>query len=334
MKSYYIKGHDINIFFKTVIESRQLIAPVKEDDVILFRKINKIEDIVLNYENTIVPPKNLFFPQSEKLFEYKNEDNKVFIKNNQSYKERVIFGIRMCDIESLNLLDNIFDKGFNDSYYKEKRENTILIELGCTNLCKKGFCSSLELVQNSTSADIVFYPVREDFFVTINTIKGENLIDLIHFKESKEDMASLIREATLGDKTIISSIPQELDEIFENKIWEEISQKCIGCNVCTYVCPTCHCFDMCDIGNRKQGERIRCWDSCMNSRFTQMAGNHNPRDEKQQRVRQRILHKFKYYPEEHGKVACVGCGRCLQKCPVGMDILENLRKVKEAGCNV
>jgi formate hydrogenlyase subunit 6/NADH:ubiquinone oxidoreductase subunit I len=105
--------------------------------------------------------------------------------------------------------------------------------------------------------------------------------------------------------------------------------RCLGCGACAYVCPTCACFDIQDEGTGNKGTRVRCWDSCAFSLFTLHTSGHNPREEQTERWRQRILHKFLYMPERQQVYGCVGCGRCSRGCPVDMNILEHLKKIKE-----
>jgi ferredoxin len=121
-------------------------------------------------------------------------------------------------------------------------------------------------------------------------------------------------------KVNASGIKEKLDGMFEHPLWDEVAKKCLTCGTCTFVCPTCHCFDISQENRMKEGERFRCWDSCMFSSYTEMAGNHNPRADKTSRVRQRFMHKLCFFEDRYGKSLCVGCGRCVEKCPVALDI--------------
>ncbi|MBO4352620.1 MAG: 4Fe-4S dicluster domain-containing protein, partial [Eggerthellaceae bacterium] len=112
----------------------------------------------------------------------------------------------------------------------------------------------------------------------------------------------------------------KLEGMYDHPIWDNLSIKCLNCGTCTYVCPTCHCFDISQENRRKDGVRFRCWDSCMFSEYTAMAGGHNPRPEKLERVRNRFMHKLNFFERRYGISLCVGCGRCVEKCPVALDI--------------
>ncbi|MEE0999952.1 MAG: 4Fe-4S dicluster domain-containing protein, partial [Treponemataceae bacterium] len=123
---------------------------------------------------------------------------------------------------------------------------------------------------------------------------------------------------------------KDMLKIFNSKIWETVSEACVGCGTCTYVCPTCMCFDVRDFDTGNGIRQIRCWDSCMYNDFTQMAAE-NPRHTQKERSRQRFMHKLMYYPMAHeGLFSCVGCGRCLESCPVNMNAVKVIKAVQES----
>jgi formate hydrogenlyase subunit 6/NADH:ubiquinone oxidoreductase subunit I len=122
-----------------------------------------------------------------------------------------------------------------------------------------------------------------------------------------------------------------MDKGFEDPIWNRLTESCIGCGACTYLCPTCHCFDIADEQHHYQGRRIRTWDSCQYPQFTRHASGHNPRPARKHRLRQRFMHKFSYTVEKSGDIYCVGCGRCVVHCPVNLDIREVIRAFSAPG---
>ena len=128
----------------------------------------------------------------------------------------------------------------------------------------------------------------------------------------------------------IAQIKKALDRDFDNPLWETIHEKCLGCGVCTFLCPTCHCFDILDEGDSTQGERIRIWDSCMFPLFTLHASGANPRPGGKERMRQRVMHKFSYFLDNHEQPSCTGCGRCIRFCPVNLDIREVLGAIQNS----
>ena len=124
----------------------------------------------------------------------------------------------------------------------------------------------------------------------------------------------------MGPGIEIDGLKEKLDRSFENPIWQELTEKCLGCGVCTYLCPTCHCFDIVDETHASTGQRMRTWDSCQFPQFTLQASGVNPRATVKERFRQRVMHKFSYMIESYEQIGCVGCGRCVTECPVNLDI--------------
>ena len=173
--------------------------------------------------------------------------------------------------------------------------------------------------------------IGSDYLAEFVTPKGEKLLS--YFGEAKADAAADTRKSEIAARAkeaIASKIPAHevkpiLDVNFDNPFWSTIHGKCLACGTCTYLCPTCHCFDISDEATASNGLRIRSWDSCMFPLFTKETSGHNPRQSQKERWRQRAMHKFKYFVDNFNAIACVGCGRCVMYCPVNIDI----RKVVE-----
>ena len=135
----------------------------------------------------------------------------------------------------------------------------------------------------------------------------------------------------MHDFKVNDELTEDELKVFHSKIWEQLAAGCLSCCICTYVCPTCHCYDICDYQETEERtQRYRCWDSCMAKDFTLMAHG-SPRKTKVERFRQRYMHKLVYFPENNeGEYACVGCGRCLQKCPVQLNIVKVAKALEKA----
>lgn len=315
-----------------------VFAPTSNDDVILYKKIKDFSEIDLDFCNSKVPPKSLLFNQTETLFKFKPgvaaEIDPVVIPNSKS----VIFGIRPCDARSFSIIDHVFKDDFVDPYYMTKRENTVLIGLSCIQPGVNCFCTSMGGgPSDADDVDVLFTNIGDKYFVEVNTKKGSQFV-----KDSNKIFAS----ASAGDKkkkqevekkakNAISrnidtkGIVEKLDKIFENELWKNISLKCLGCGICTFQCPTCHCFDIQDETTITDGARVRVWDTCMNPEYTLHASGHNPRPARMNRTRNRVYHKFNYYPKNYSVIACVGCGRCISDCPVNIDIIDVIDQAME-----
>ena len=149
--------------------------------------------------------------------------------------------------------------------------------------------------------------------------------------EQQEQTQKILSVLPLHDFKVNDELTKDELKVFNSKIWEQMAAGCLSCCTCTYVCPTCHCYDIRDYQETEERtQRYRCWDSCMAKDFTLMAHG-SPRKTKVERFRQRYMHKLVYFPENNdGEYACVGCGRCLQKCPVQLNIVKVAKALEKA----
>jgi ferredoxin len=227
-------------------------------------------------------------------------------------------------------LDQVFfEKEFRDDFYAKKRENTTLVALACQKPNETCFCDSMGADPNTApAADILLIDAGDHYGVVAQTEKGKAITELWQKLLRKGDVKP--GKAACSLKTKMSEdLYKKLAGMFEHPIWEGNAKACIGCGTCTYVCPTCYCFDIKSESHGNEGVNFRCWDSCMFSDYTRMAGGHNPRPTKKERLRNRYLHKLSYFKERHGSTLCVGCGRCVEKCPAHLDITEFIDKAAE-----
>lgn len=312
------------------MKKAQVYAPVRVENWTKFEKINDVKNIILNDpHNTLIPPKALFLPQSEVLFRFRKGE---FLTPSDTNKERIIFGIRPCDAHAVRLLDTVFDqKQYIDPYWKSRRENTILIGLGCHQPCSTCFCTSVGSGPfDKTGLDLLITELDDVYVIEVLNDKAAKLFDAQTSlsKQNQESMVKIQNEALKNMPLVFESkgIREKLYSIFESDYWQKISQACLGCGVCTFLCPTCFCFDIVDESQRC--ERVRNWDTCMFRIYSQEASGHNPRPGRGERTRQRLMHKFAYWLDQIDQTGCVGCGRCVQNCPVGLDIREMIRQAR------
>jgi ferredoxin len=200
-----------------------------------------------------------------------------------------------------------------------------VISFGCASLCSTGFCDTVGSGPfGKEGSDILITELEDSFFLEILSEAGEGLAEkLPAAEEAAIKQAKTVQEGSLVNehKTAdLAKIREKLYESFDTPVWKEISTSCLGCGVCTYLCPTCFCFDIVDEVDRS--ERVRNWDTCMFRIYSQEASGHNPRPSKAERTRQRIMHKFAYWFDNEAASGCTGCGRCVAMCPVNLDIRE------------
>ena len=261
------------------------------------------------------------------MFTFKQGDIKV-PENNEKY---ILFGIRPCDAKAIALLDKNFDtKDFPDPYYIDRRKNSILIAEACIEPESTCFCTAFGSGPfESKDADALIID-RGDYYLIDGNEKALSLFDGLLEDDGGEKILELKKKAEDSIKSpVVEGIDKKLSSMIDDPIWDEVSRKCITCGACTYLCPTCYCFDIQDVGKDDKYMRERVWDSCMFTVYTLEASGHNPRKEKEKRMRQRVMHKFNYYPFLYDEYGCVGCGRCIKYCPVNVDIRKIITKIME-----
>ncbi len=311
-----------------------VFVPSKENGVATLARWDGKDTSFLDwYRNTVIPPKANFLPQVEEMFRFQKDKAGYHIElpASDEYKP-LIFGIRPCDANALAILDMTFKDTHEDPYYLPKRNNTVLIGLGCTSPYDSCFCTSLGLSPaESADVDLMLTDIGDEFLIEEVTETGKALVTQTSGLEeatepdnaqAKEVKAVAYRKVTRRIDT--GDIDKKLLSCFENEdYWEKVAAKCISCGICTLLCPTCYCFDISDELVKQQGTRFRCWDSCGFPTYTKMPME-NPREEKWRRVRQKLCHKYEFYPMNFGVIACTGCGRCIRLCPVNWDITQTL----------
>lgn len=326
MSNRVIDKSDLAGFLDDLLEAHQVLAPVKRDGLLDFEPLHSGEEaVLLDFHNSKRLPKEAFFPRSETLFEFsEGEITAVPIPE----EERVVFGIRPCDAKSLVLLDTVFDApDCQDPYYLGPRERTILIGLGCDRPQSTCFCTAVGGGPfASDGLDVLLVDLADRYLVESVTERGDALLSgSLRFREVsqadidlKAEVVNRAAQAVSGPD--LAGVKERLDVMYDDPFWDELHQKCLGCGVCTYLCPTCHCFDIVDEATGSRGRRVRNWDTCQFSLFTLHTSGHNPRTSGKERMRQRVMHKFSYFVATSGEVGCVGCARCVRECPVNMDI--------------
>ena len=337
MAEYKIEKKQIPKFLTTVSGDYTLYGPKIEDNTVIFGSINSAEEMMLEYRNSVTSPKELFLPRAEVVYEFDGEN---FVNDAIPDQKRVIFGIRPCDCRALSILDRIFDtEQIKDPFYVTRRQNTVIVALGCNQPLSSCFCTAVGGDPFSEEgADVLLVDIGDSFHAKTVTPKGKDFI--AHYSKffstgaggNWDKQAKQARDK-IKSKLNIKDIKSPLKDRFEDNIWDTISQACIGCGTCSYLCPSCYCFDLVDEKSSAGMKKVRTWDCCMFSLFTRHASGHNPRPIGAARLRQRIMHKFSYYPERYGVNSCVGCGRCIRSCPVNLDIRQLLEEVTTAPLN-
>jgi len=308
-----------------------VLVPWRENGLVTWAKWDGTDTSFIDwYRNPVIPAKAHLLPSQEEMFRFQKDEEGYHLELPASdERKQLIFGIRPCDAKALAILDMVFKDLYEDPYYLPKRKNTVLVGLGCTKPYDSCFCTSLGISPGESSdVDLMVTDIDQLLIEEISEA-GKELIapasQVEQATEADEAKAKEIKEASYQKVTRrvdTENIKEKLLACFEDEDhWKKVAAKCISCGICTFLCPTCYCFDINDELVKKQGTRFRSWDSCAFAIYTKMPME-NPREEKWRRVRQKVCHKFEFYPMSFDVIACVGCGRCIRLCPVNWDITQ------------
>jgi len=332
-KHWLISQTELESWLDQIANARTLIAPREVAGLTLYRPVEKSAEIAWSDKplrsapsgRPVLSVKEIFFPATERMFSIQKSGQDIALKESFPDWETVVFGVRPCDAHGAKLLDVLFlDTNPIDMFYARRRENTTLIGLACKSPGSTCFCTSVGGAPDDVrDMDIMLFENEGGYLAEAMTEKGRFLIPGGEWKETTTDLPSANFE-------IQFPIPEKgkWPEHFNDDYWMKISERCLSCRACAFVCPTCRCFAVRDeLMAPGEFERIRCWDACAGENYRRVAGGHKPRPEKGERLRNRFYCKFFYYPEQYGignASACTGCGRCIDVCPAGVDITEVL----------
>lgn len=314
-------------------DSRRVMAPVDADGRTELNEVQKPDEVAKDYIQTILSAKDVVFPKVERLLSYATEPGNVELLDTEPRAlPTVLFGVRPCEAKAFAALDAVFNWDSRDKFFNARLEQMAVIGVSCAKADEACFCTSVGGGPADTKgSDILLTPIEGGYLAEVLTEKGKAIQSLapeLFTLGNGVDKAAFTAnvEKAIDQPALTAKLPG----MFESELWEDQSLRCIGCGACAFVCPTCVCFDIQEEADPKQGQRLRCWDSCGFSMFTLHASGHNPRDTQSARWRQRIYHKFSTYPERYQMLGCVGCGKCTRACPADMNLREHLVEVARA----
>ena len=304
----------------------EVVGPQAKGDSFVYAPLEYPQDLRLDFDTTLLPPKEWFLPPRERMMRFATADNEV-VDAGVDAPPRVLFGVHPCDVNGLQLMDNVFLGPNPDPYYQARRANTLVVGVSCmpTDTC---FCNAWGTDEAHWGFDIFLSDIGEDYFASIRSVMGAELVDRhVACREITDEDTAAFQARTAAFKAAFentvdtSQLPVLLDAKFDSDIWDKLGEKCLACGACSMVCPTCYCFDVRDDLEPKQdfGERIRTWDSCQFKEFAEVAHGQNFRATRASRVKYRYYHKQWGYLSKFERVLCVGCGRCARACKAGIN---------------
>jgi len=320
-----------NDVLKNLSEKYEIYAPVNlkgkgtfsDTDRVRYGLVSSIEEIVVDVKSHF-SFKEILLPITQTLFYFTEEQ---WIEPKIDRKEILVF-LRSCDLQAVKRIDEIYLKnGDKDPYYKAIRDNVKFILMGCSKSFENCFCVSM----GTNKSDKYYAAINFRNDVVELDVKDEELLDCFNDVEGR---SCEVKPDYVTENSVKVNIPENLDQrIYNSDMWKEYNSRCISCGRCNFVCPTCTCFSMQDIfykDNEKTGERRRVWASCHVDNFTVMAGRHEFRKSKSERMRFKVMHKVYDFKKKFGYHMCVGCGRCDDICPEYISFSNCVNKLNDA----
>jgi sulfhydrogenase subunit beta (sulfur reductase) len=325
-------------FFGSVLQQfGEIHGPVAHGERFAFRRLNRWSEIRLDYPRTILPLKKYFLPPRERLFRYRRAEG--YVPETADLERRVVlFGVHACDIYGLNILDQVFGGRYPDPYYQTRRRNVAVIGIDCTP-DEHCFCRSMRADFVTKGFDLFLQDLGDRYLTFVGTALGDDMVlatGSLFAEVTPDDLAEYKRRSAERERAFrLEAEIRDLPEIFEmefgSSLWDELGERCLSCGACSMVCPTCYCYDVMDEADlgTLDGSRSRAWDSCLFASHAVVAGGENFRKSRSSRVKFRFYHKQRGFVAEYGRPSCVGCGRCLEVCPAGIDIIEIIQRLRE-----
>jgi sulfhydrogenase subunit beta (sulfur reductase) len=335
MKTLRLPKDRLDFFASVIQQFGEVHAPVEQDGGFAFQPLARWSDARLDYTRTILPPKKYLLPPRETLLRYDPEAG-YRAESEDLDRKVILFGVHACDIYGINILDEVFGEPYPDPYYRQRRRNVAIVGLDCEpdDHC---FCHSMRADFVDHGFDLFLYDIGDHYLTFVGTALGDDMVlatGSLFEEVEAEDIARYKRRSARKRASFRLSVDiRDLPEIFELEygagIWEELGDRCLACGACSMVCPTCYCFDVKETAEPDgSGSRLRCWDSCLFSSHAAVAGGENFRDRPADRIRFRFYHKQRGFVAEYGRPSCVGCGRCIVACPVGIHIVHVLNEIR------
>ena len=337
-----IAKENLYALFQKIAEDNALYVPVNNGNQVNFANYTEDAQVNLDALKTVKSPKDAFFPQSENLYTCYRDGKKITIEPEELVNQNfVVFGMKACDVKGVEVLDKVFLADPVDTFYAARRAHGTIVAMACHEPEETCFCKVFGIDCANPVADVATWMVEGELYWKALTEKGEALTEVVasllidadevKVEAAKEAIHAIVEKLPYSNLSLEGWNGDALTEKFDSPIWEELYKPCLACGTCTFVCPTCQCYDIKDYDTGHGIKRYRCWDSCMYSDFTMMAHGNN-RTSQMQRFRQRFMHKLVYFPANNdGMYSCVGCGRCVEKCPSSLNIVKVIKAFEKQG---
>ncbi len=353
MQKYILKIDRIDEFLQTIKgNGYEVFAPKLKNDLIDFGLVTNASQLPFGYSDEQKPgvyrvkkggdayfdyaltqngAKRHLYPPEQKLFDATSDG--AISPTPPDVTKRALLGIRPCELAAIEVQDKVFDNGtFKDSHYAARRESALLIVVNCAAPADTCFCASMNTGPKAKSGfDFALTEVPKEFFIVeVGSEKGAKIIEALNLPIADEAAikkagARIEKAANSMKRHMPANAREIISQSQKSDHWEEIAKRCLNCANCTQACPTCFCSTTIDATSLDgtEASRTRRWDSCFSLEFSYIHGG-TLRNSGAARYRQFLSHKITHWHDEFGTSGCVGCGRCITWCPVGIDLTEEV----------
>jgi formate hydrogenlyase subunit 6/NADH:ubiquinone oxidoreductase subunit I len=328
MVQFYLECERVAEFVKYLMDQKPVFAPHRKGQKsFAFAKTENPEEVVLAYNRTMHSVKKFFLPPREELLSFNLKDNS-FTAPTAEASNAIFLGVHSYDLAAVKRLDHNFTEGNPEKNYLTRRQGAIFIGVSFEP-DEYHFSGSVGLYpHDSAGCDIFLTKLMDGYILEVLTTEGEGLMKGFDLPghESGKPVAGHFKQHIYVPQEKLSQV---MAQSYNHEVWEETSEKCVGCGTCNLVCPTCYCFNVEESVDVKveSGSRDRTWDGCMLREFSEVAGGEFFREDVAARQRHRVFRKFKYISDTTGEPWCVGCGRCTAYCTAGISIVNIVNRL-------
>lgn len=335
--AYFVDDFGLRAFVDALVGSRRVVAPAAKRGKFVFEELSSADELRLDYDVTILPPKKVFFPPAQPIVRFSEDE----VSSCTCAVDTVLLGVHFYDVKAIDQLDYLMRENNADWDYLCQREATTIVASNIRAVMPRAFWDSVGTHVQPQGHDAFLTKIAGGYVLETRSEKGEALIAHGSFREATE---AEVAEAGAVNSAVMGTCPERLeytteeiaervrDSFGDEKLWDDLAERCFSCGSCNTVCPTCYCFDVIDSWNldQKSGTRTRYWDACLTREFAAVTGaggsKENFREHHSSRFRHRFMRKTAYLNDKLGGPACVGCGRCSQACTA--DIADPVRVIQ------